>query len=125
MPAATTCLLFASLCASCAGTGESPTRSFQYLQEKTLDNFFICFSMSACRAGLWERVTLENGQPHAGELVQPKRLLQQVHSDEEMLHSRLDTRVKHPPEQETQQVSSSSTVTQVNTFTAFINFIVQ
>ncbi|XP_078793397.1 disintegrin and metalloproteinase domain-containing protein 11 isoform X11 [Oryzias latipes] len=73
MPAATTCLLFASLCASCAGTG------------------------------LWERVTLENGQPHAGELVQPKRLLQQVHSDEEMLHSRLDTRVKHPPEQETQQ----------------------
>lgn len=61
--------------------------------------------MPACRAGLWERVSL--GDRHAGELVQPKRLIQQVHTDEELLHSRLETRVKAPPE-ERQQVSSST-----------------
>ncbi|XP_034715971.1 disintegrin and metalloproteinase domain-containing protein 11 isoform X1 [Etheostoma cragini] len=46
-------------------------------------------------AGLRERVSVEEGLPPAEELVQPKRLLQQIHSQEELLHSRLDTRVKN------------------------------
>ncbi|KAF0025478.1 hypothetical protein F2P81_022359 [Scophthalmus maximus] len=38
---------------------------------------------------------LEGSLPPAEELVQPKRLLQQTHSPEELLHSRLDTRVSN------------------------------
>ncbi|KAA8581522.1 hypothetical protein FQN60_003103, partial [Etheostoma spectabile] len=45
--------------------------------------------------GLRERVSVEERLPPAEELVQPKRLLQQIHSQEELLHSRLDTRVKN------------------------------
>ena len=46
-------------------------------------------------AGLKERVSLEGRLPPAEEVVQPKRLLQQIHSEEELLHSRLDTRVRN------------------------------
>ncbi|XP_054454465.1 disintegrin and metalloproteinase domain-containing protein 11 [Anoplopoma fimbria] len=59
------CLLFAAVCARCSVTG------------------------------LRERVSLEGRLPPAEEVVQPKRLLQQIHSQEELLHSRLDTRVKN------------------------------
>ncbi|XP_019739156.1 disintegrin and metalloproteinase domain-containing protein 11-like isoform X2 [Hippocampus comes] len=37
----------------------------------------------------------EGWQPPAEDLVQPKRLLQQIHSQGELLHSRLDTRVQN------------------------------
>ncbi|KAF7648777.1 hypothetical protein LDENG_00152150 [Lucifuga dentata] len=63
---AVTCLLFAAVCARCAVTG--------------------------LRDG-WE--TQEERQPPTEEVVQPKRLLLQIHSQEELLHSRLDTRVKN------------------------------
>ncbi|GLD62898.1 uncharacterized protein AKAME5_001456800 [Lates japonicus] len=59
------CLLFAAVCARCAVTG------------------------------LREWVSLEGRLPPAEEFVQPKRLLQQIHSQEELLHSRLDTRVRN------------------------------
>ncbi|TNN47223.1 Disintegrin and metalloproteinase domain-containing protein 11 [Liparis tanakae] len=59
------CLLFAAACARCAVTG------------------------------LGERLGPEGRLPPAEEVVQPKRLLQQIHSPEELLHSRLDTRVKN------------------------------
>ncbi|XP_056286701.1 disintegrin and metalloproteinase domain-containing protein 11 isoform X3 [Pseudoliparis swirei] len=59
------CLLFAAACARCAVTG------------------------------LGERLGLEGRLPPAEEVVQPKRLLQQIHSPEELLHSRLNTRVKN------------------------------
>uniref|UniRef100_A0A3Q1EIP0 ADAM metallopeptidase domain 11 n=1 Tax=Acanthochromis polyacanthus TaxID=80966 RepID=A0A3Q1EIP0_9TELE len=61
------CLLFAAVCARCAGTD------------------------------LREWMGLEGRQLPAEEVVQPKRLLQQIHTEEELLHSRLDTRVKNPP----------------------------
>uniref|UniRef100_A0AAQ6AMH4 ADAM metallopeptidase domain 11 n=1 Tax=Amphiprion ocellaris TaxID=80972 RepID=A0AAQ6AMH4_AMPOC len=61
------CLLFAAVCARCAGTG------------------------------LREWMGLEGRLLPAEEVVQPKRLLQQIHTEEELLHSRLDTRVKNPP----------------------------
>ncbi|TMS21829.1 Disintegrin and metalloproteinase domain-containing protein 11 [Larimichthys crocea] len=57
------CLLFAAVCARCAVTGLREWRS------------------------------VERKLPPAEEVVQPKRLLQQIHSQEELLHSRLDTRV--------------------------------
>ncbi|XP_068439219.1 disintegrin and metalloproteinase domain-containing protein 11-like isoform X2 [Clinocottus analis] len=59
------CLLFAAVCARCAVTG------------------------------LRERVRLEGRLPPAEEVVQPKRLLQQINSQEELFHSRLNTRVKN------------------------------
>lgn len=59
------CLLFAAVCARCVVTG---------LRE-------------------WE--SLKGRQTPAEEVVQPKRLLQQIHSPEELLHSHLDTRVKN------------------------------
>lgn len=38
----------------------------------------------------------EDGRLPPGEqVVQPKRLLQQIHSQDELLHSRLDTRVNN------------------------------
>lgn len=40
-------------------------------------------------------VSLEGRLPPAEEVVQPKRLLQQIHSQEELPHSRLDTRVNN------------------------------
>lgn len=46
-------------------------------------------------AGLREWGSLEGRLPPAEEVVQPKRLLQQIHSQEELLHSHLDTRVKN------------------------------
>ncbi|XP_034070286.1 disintegrin and metalloproteinase domain-containing protein 11 isoform X1 [Gymnodraco acuticeps] len=39
--------------------------------------------------------SLEGRLPPAEEVVQPKRLLLQIHSQEELLHSRLDTRVNN------------------------------
>ncbi|XP_054899070.1 disintegrin and metalloproteinase domain-containing protein 11 isoform X2 [Poeciliopsis prolifica] len=36
--------------------------------------------------------------PSAEEVVQPKRLLQQIHSEEELLHGHLDTRVRNLPD---------------------------
>uniref|UniRef100_A0A8C4E9H5 Peptidase M12B domain-containing protein n=1 Tax=Dicentrarchus labrax TaxID=13489 RepID=A0A8C4E9H5_DICLA len=59
------CLLFAAVCARCSVTGLRG----------------------------WANV--EGRLPPAEEVVQPKRLLQQIHSREELLHSRLDTRVKN------------------------------
>ncbi|XP_051925317.1 disintegrin and metalloproteinase domain-containing protein 11-like isoform X2 [Hippocampus zosterae] len=38
----------------------------------------------------------EGWQPPTKDLVQPKRLLQQIHSQGELLHSHLDTRVQNP-----------------------------
>ncbi|XP_047465993.1 disintegrin and metalloproteinase domain-containing protein 11 isoform X1 [Mugil cephalus] len=61
------CLLFAAVCARCAETG------------------------------LREWVSPEGKLPPAEEVVQPKRLLHQIHSHEELLHSRLDTRVRNRP----------------------------
>lgn len=46
-------------------------------------------------AGLREWRSVERKLPPAEEVVQPKRLLQQIHSQEELLHSRLDTRVNN------------------------------
>uniref|UniRef100_A0A671XZA4 ADAM metallopeptidase domain 11 n=1 Tax=Sparus aurata TaxID=8175 RepID=A0A671XZA4_SPAAU len=59
------CLLFAAVCARCAVTG------------------------------LREWVSLEGRLPPAEEVVQPKRLLQQSHTEKELLHSRLNTRVNN------------------------------
>ncbi|XP_036937055.1 disintegrin and metalloproteinase domain-containing protein 11 isoform X3 [Acanthopagrus latus] len=59
------CLLFAAVCARCAVTG------------------------------LREWVSLEGRLPPAEEVVQPKRLVQQIHTEEELLHSRLNTRVSN------------------------------
>ncbi|XP_014831883.1 PREDICTED: disintegrin and metalloproteinase domain-containing protein 11-like, partial [Poecilia mexicana] len=42
--------------------------------------------------GEWVRL------PSAEEVVQPKRLLQQIHSEEELLHGHLDTRVRNLPD---------------------------
>ncbi|XP_041830221.1 disintegrin and metalloproteinase domain-containing protein 11 isoform X2 [Melanotaenia boesemani] len=61
------CLLFAAMCARCAQTG------------------------------LREWVSLEGRLPPAEEVVQPKRMLQQIHSEEELLHNHLDTRVRNLP----------------------------
>ncbi|KAM4525450.1 disintegrin and metalloproteinase domain-containing protein 11 isoform 1-T1 [Odontesthes bonariensis] len=61
------CLLFAAVCARCAETGLRG----------------------------WE--SLDGNLPPAEEIVQPKRLLQQIHTEEELLHSQLDTRVKNHP----------------------------
>lgn len=41
---------------------------------------------------------LEGRFPSAEEVVQPKRLLQQIHSQEEVLHGHLDTRVRNLPD---------------------------
>ncbi|KAI3365227.1 hypothetical protein L3Q82_010322, partial [Scortum barcoo] len=49
----------------------------------------------ASSAGLRGWGSLEGRLPPAEEVVQPKRLLHQIHSQEELLHSRLDTRVKN------------------------------
>ncbi|XP_047231951.1 disintegrin and metalloproteinase domain-containing protein 11 isoform X2 [Girardinichthys multiradiatus] len=62
------CLLFAAVCARCAETG------------------------------VREWVRLGGRLPSAEEVVQPKRLLLQIHSDEELLHNHLDTRVKNLPD---------------------------
>ncbi|KAG7227940.1 hypothetical protein INR49_013734 [Caranx melampygus] len=59
------CLLFAAVCARCAVTG----------------------------VGEW--LSLQGRLVPAEEVVQPKRLLHQIHSPEELLHSRLDTRVRN------------------------------
>ena len=48
-----------------------------------------------CSAGLREWVSLEGRLPPAEEVVQPKRLVQQIHTEEELLHSRLNTRVSN------------------------------
>uniref|UniRef100_A0A1A8FIR1 ADAM metallopeptidase domain 11 n=3 Tax=Nothobranchius korthausae TaxID=1143690 RepID=A0A1A8FIR1_9TELE len=61
------CLLFAAVCARCAETG------------------------------LREWMRLEGGSPTAEETVQPRRLLQQIHSEEEVLHTHLDTRARNLP----------------------------
>lgn len=50
---------------------------------------------AVCVTGVTERVSLEDRVPPAEEVVQPKRLLQQIHSQKELLHSHLDTRVKN------------------------------
>ncbi|KAM4526724.1 disintegrin and metalloproteinase domain-containing protein 11 [Fundulus diaphanus] len=62
------CLLFAAVCARWAETG------------------------------VWGWVKLEGSLPSAEEVVQPKRLLQQIHSEEELLHSHLNTRVRNLPD---------------------------
>ncbi|MEQ2229743.1 hypothetical protein ILYODFUR_022003, partial [Ilyodon furcidens] len=62
------CLLFAAVCARCAETG------------------------------VREWVRLGERLPSAEEVVQPKRLLLQIHSDEELLHNHLDTRVRNRPD---------------------------
>ncbi|KAM9837929.1 LOW QUALITY PROTEIN: disintegrin and metalloproteinase domain-containing protein 11 [Aulostomus maculatus] len=59
------CLLFAAVCARCTVTG------------------------------LKGWLSLEGRHPPAEELVQPKQLLQQIHSQEELTHQHLDTRVKN------------------------------
>ncbi|XP_061564362.1 disintegrin and metalloproteinase domain-containing protein 11 isoform X2 [Cololabis saira] len=61
------CLLFAAACAGCA------------------------------EAGLRRWGSLEEKLPPTEEVVQPKRLLQQIHSEKELLHSHLDTRVRNLP----------------------------
>lgn len=53
----------------------------------------LCVSSAALR----EWGSPEGRLPPAEEVVQPKRLLQQIHTEEELLHSRLDTRVKNHP----------------------------
>ncbi|MEQ2172762.1 hypothetical protein GOODEAATRI_024687, partial [Goodea atripinnis] len=45
-----------------------------------------------------EWVRLGGRLPSAEEVVQPKRLLLQIHSDEELLHNHLDTRVRNRPD---------------------------
>ncbi|KAK2820437.1 hypothetical protein Q5P01_023396 [Channa striata] len=55
---------------------------------------FAAVCARSAATGLGDRGSLEGRLP-AQELVQPKRLLQQIHSEEELLHSRLDTRVKN------------------------------
>ncbi|XP_071375618.1 disintegrin and metalloproteinase domain-containing protein 11 [Centroberyx affinis] len=59
------CLLFAAVSARCAVTG---SREWESREERLLP---------------------------AEEVVQPKRLLQQIHSQEELLHGHLDTRVRN------------------------------
>ncbi|XP_028287749.1 disintegrin and metalloproteinase domain-containing protein 11 isoform X1 [Parambassis ranga] len=58
---------------------------------------FAAVCARGAETGLWEWVSLDGGIPSAEEVVQPKRLLQQIHSEEELQHSRLDTRVKNHP----------------------------
>lgn len=52
-------------------------------------------ALCLCSAGLREWVSLEGRLPPAEEVVQPKRLLQQSHTEKELLHSRLNTRVNN------------------------------
>lgn len=61
-----------------------------------------CLLFAAVYARYAETALREWGSPEgrlppAEEVVQPKRLLQQIHTEEELLHSRLDTRVKNHP----------------------------
>uniref|UniRef100_A0A3B4B4V6 Uncharacterized protein n=1 Tax=Periophthalmus magnuspinnatus TaxID=409849 RepID=A0A3B4B4V6_9GOBI len=46
-------------------------------------------------AGLREWISAGDRLGPSEEIVQPKRLLQQIHTDEELLHRKLDTRVKN------------------------------
>lgn len=45
--------------------------------------------------GLKEWISADETLAPSEEIIQPKRLLQQIHTDEEFLHSGLDTRVKN------------------------------
>ncbi|XP_027885965.1 disintegrin and metalloproteinase domain-containing protein 11 isoform X5 [Xiphophorus couchianus] len=52
----------------------------------------VCARYAETGVGEWVRL------PSAEEVVQPKRLLQQIHSEEELLHGHLDTRVRNLPD---------------------------
>ncbi|PWA21402.1 hypothetical protein CCH79_00003051 [Gambusia affinis] len=52
----------------------------------------VCVKYAETGVGEWVR------SPSAEEVVQPKRLLQQIHSEEELLHGYLDTRVRNLPD---------------------------
>lgn len=92
---AVTCLLVAAVWARCAETGESlPPLS---VNTTSMEGESSVVSPPVSPVGLREWVRLEGRLPSAEERVQPKRLLQQKHSEEELLHDHLDTRVRDPP----------------------------
>lgn len=53
----------------------------------------VCAQSSV--TGLKEWISADETLAPSEEIIQPKRLLQQIHTDEEFLHSGLDTRVKN------------------------------
>lgn len=60
-----------------------------------VDSFCPLLHPLVSSAGLRDWVSGDGGLPPAEQVVQPKRLLQQIHSQEELLHSLLDTRINN------------------------------